>query len=97
MAHTPRDAPVRPRRLPPQVLVSGRTWGELSPPLRSSLQAHSCVLGSFKLKGVEVPQEVVHVADDLLGLRPYLAPRCVWGGGLCAAEPAAALWACWVL
>jgi hypothetical protein len=81
-----------PATQPPriQVLVSGRTWGELSPAVRSSLQAHSCVLGCFKLKGVEVPQEVVHVADDLLGLRPYLAPR--WG----AAEPAAALcWACW--
>ena len=60
---------------PPQVLVSGRTWSELSPGLLAGLRAHSSLLGTFKLKGVEQPQEVVHVADDQLALRPYLAPR----------------------
>jgi hypothetical protein len=60
-----------------QVLASRRTWSQLSPTLRSALRRHSSVLGTFKLKGVETPQEVVHLADDLLALRPYLAPRCV--------------------
>jgi hypothetical protein len=71
---------------PPQVLASGRTWSELSPALRGALRRHSSVLGTFKLKGVEAPQEVVHLADELLALRPYLAPRWAgaWPAGSCA-------------
>ena len=57
------------------MLVSGRTWSELSPELQSQLRRHSSALGTFKLKGVEQPQEVMHVADELLSLRPYLVPR----------------------
>lgn len=55
--------------------MSGRTWSELSPELQSQLRRHSSALGTFKLKGVEQPQEVMHVADELLSLRPYLVPR----------------------